>query len=105
MLLQIILRGKGRRLDMKKQELINAVAEKTGTTKKDARAVLEQVFEVFEDALVAGQRVPMGDLGRLEVTMRKERNGTNPSTGESMVIPAANVVKYRPSKNVKELVN
>ncbi len=90
---------------MKKDELITATAEKLGTTKKEARATLEQVFEVIEDALVSGKKVPMGNLGKLEVRERAERNGVNPSTGEKMVIPASNVVKYKASKYAKELVN
>lgn len=90
---------------MKKDELITATAEKLGTTKKEARATLEQVFEVIEDALVSGQKVPMGNLGKLEVRERAARNGRNPATGESMVIPASNAIKYKASKYAKELVN
>jgi len=90
---------------MKKDELITATAEKLGTTKKEARATLEQVFEVFEDALVSGKKVPVGNLGKLEVRERAERNGRNPATGESMVIPASNAIKYKASKYAKELVN
>lgn len=90
---------------MKKIEFIKAVSEKLGTTQKEARATLESVFETIEDELVEGKKVPLGELGYVEVRNRAERNGFNPSTREPMVIPASKVVAYKSSKYAKSLVN
>lgn len=90
---------------MKKAELIKAVAEKLGVTQSEARKILDGVFETFEDALVVGQKIPLGKLGKLEVRNRAARKGYNPQTKESMVIEAHKAVAYKPSDYVKELVN
>lgn len=90
---------------MKKQELINATAEKLETTKKEARATLESVFEVFEDALVEGKKVPLGDIGKLEVRERAARKGRNPQTGAELDIPASKTIAFKAGKHGRELVN
>lgn len=93
------------RINMKKQEFINAVAEKLEITKKDAKETVEGVFEVVEDTLVEGKKVPLGNLGRFEVTERSARKGRNPQTGEEIQIPARNAVVYKASQYAKDLVN
>lgn len=90
---------------MKKQDLINAVAEKLEITKKEARTTLEGIFEVFEDALVEGKRIPLGNFGRLEVRERSARKGVNPQTGEQIEIPSRKVIAYKANQYGKELVN
>ncbi len=90
---------------MKKQEFINATAEKLGTTKKEARATLDKVFEVFEDALVEGKKVPVGDIGKLQVRERAARKGRNPQTGAELDIPASKNIAFKAGKHGRELVN
>lgn len=90
---------------MKKQEFIDAVAEKLDITKKDAREISDNIFEVFEDVLVQGKRIPLGKIGRLEVRERAARNGVNPQTGEPLEIPARNAIAYQASEYGKRLVN
>lgn len=92
-------------LHMKKAEFIKAVAEKLDTTQVEARATLDGVFEVFEDALVEGKKVPVGDLGKLEVRQRAARKGRNPQTGEEIDIPASKTVAFKVGKYGKDLVN
>lgn len=89
---------------MKKEDLINAVAGKLGTTKKDARATLEGVFETVEEALVAGEDIPMGDLGKLKTVKRAARKGRNPQDGSEIDIAAKTAPKFTFSKHLKELV-
>lgn len=89
---------------MKKQEFIKAVATKLETTQKEAERITAGVFEVVEDGLVEGKKVPMGGLGKLGTVERAARKGTNPSTGEPMDIAAKTAPKYFPSGHVKELV-
>ena len=90
---------------MKKQEFVKAVAEKLDITQVEARETLDGVFEVFEDVLVEGKRVPLGDLGRLEVRERAARKGRNPQTGEEIQIPASKTIAFKVGKYGKELVN
>lgn len=90
---------------MKTQEFRKAVAEKLEVTQVEARSTLDGVFEVIEDILVEGKRVPLGDLGRLEVRERPARKARNPQTQEVIDVPARNVVAYKASKHSRELVN
>jgi len=90
---------------MKKQEFINAIAEKLEVTKTEARQILDGVFESAEDALVSGKRVPLGNLGRLEVRERAARKARNPQTGEEIQVPARQVIAYKTSKYGRDLVN
>ena len=74
---------------MKKTELIAAVAEKTGLSKKDAEKALNAFVESVEDALKAGDKVQLVGFGTFEVSERAAREGRNPATGAAMKIPAS----------------
>lgn len=86
---------------MNKVELISAVAQKLGATKKDTKDFVETVFEVITEALQEGESVKISDFGKFEVKELAERNGRNPQTGETMVIPASKKVSFKTSKNLK----
>lgn len=90
---------------MKKAEFIKAVAEKLEVTQVEARATLEGVFETIEDTLVEGKKVPLGDIGKLEVRDRAARKGHNPQTQESIDIPASKAIALKVGKHGKSLVN
>lgn len=91
---------------MKKQEFINALAEKLGITKKYAREVYEGFFEVMEDGLLANQKIPLGNIGRLEVRTRSDRLGYNIGTGKPVVFKGRKYVSFKESTNyIKELIN
>lgn len=90
---------------MKKAEFIKAVAEKLEVTQVEARATLDGVFEVFEDTLVEGKKVPVGDLGKLEVRQRAARKGHNPQTLEPIDIPASKSLGFKVGKHGRDLVN
>lgn len=87
---------------MNKGELIDAVAEKTGVTKKQADAVLTAAFEAITDAVASGDKVTLVGFGAWEGRERAERTGRNPRTGETIVIPAAKVPAFSAGKGFKE---
>lgn len=64
--------------------------------------VVEEVFSTLGDAFVDGKCVNIKDFGKFEVKHRQERQGRNPATGESIVIPAKTVPKFTFSKSLKE---
>jgi DNA-binding protein HU-beta len=87
---------------MTKSQMIAALAEKTGLSKKDVINVLDQVTEMaYREVKTNGQFVLQG-IGKLVKVHRKERMGRNPATGESIKIPAKTVVKFRVAKAAKE---
>ena len=90
---------------MKKAELVEAIAEKTGLTKADANRALEATFEVITKALKKGERVPVAGFGTFNVTKRKAREGRNPQTGAKVKIPARKAVTFKAGTALKDAVN
>ena len=90
---------------MKKAELVEAIATKTGLTKADANRALDATFEVITKALKKGERVPVAGFGTFNVSKRKAREGRNPQTGETVKIAARKAVTFKPGTALKETVN
>ncbi|WP_416149704.1 HU family DNA-binding protein [Salipaludibacillus sp. HK11] len=89
---------------MNKTELINAVAEKTELSKKDATSAVDSVFEVITGSLQNGEKVQLIGFGNFEVRERAARKGRNPQTGEEIEIAASNVPAFKPGKALKDAV-
>ncbi|WP_147804800.1 HU family DNA-binding protein [Alkalicoccus halolimnae] len=89
---------------MNKTELINAVAEKTELSKKDATGAVDAVFDIITDALQKQEKVQLIGFGNFEVRERAARKGRNPQTGEEIEIPASNVPAFKPGKALKDAV-
>ena len=79
---------------MKKGELIDAIAERAGVSKKDADAVFSAALDTIVEAVTEGEKVTLVGFGSFEKRERKEREGRNPKTGETMNIPATSVPVY-----------
>ena len=90
---------------MNKAEFVSAIAEKAGTTKKDADKFVQAFVEVVTEELVAGGKVQLVGFGTFDVTDRKEREGRNPSTGAPMTIPASKTPRFKVGKALKDSVN
>ena len=89
---------------MNKTELIAAMAARSGLTKKEAGAALASLADGITDALKAGERVAIPNLGTFEVRERAVREGKNPRTGEPVKIPAKKVPAFKAGKALKEAV-
>ena len=89
---------------MNKTELIAAVAEKTGLTKKDAERVVNATFETVTAALAKGDKVAVAGFGNFEVKTREARVGRNPRTKETIQIPATRLPAFKASKALKDAV-
>ena len=87
---------------MNKTELIAAVAEKTGMTKKDAERAVAATFESISATLAKGDRVQLSGFGIFEVKERSARVGRNPHTKETIEIPATRVPAFKASKALKD---
>lgn len=90
---------------MNKTELVAAIADKAGLTKKDADAALKAFTEVVEGTLKAGDSIQLVGFGTFEVAERAERIGRNPQTGAEMVIPASKAPKFKAGKALKDALN
>ena len=89
---------------MNKTELIAAVAEKTGLTKKDAERVVNATFETVTASLAKGEKVAIAGFGNFEVKAREARVGRNPRTKESIQIPATKLPAFKAAKALKDAV-
>ena len=89
---------------MNKTELVEAVAEKMNTTKKEAEAAVSAFTETVKEALAEGKKVQLVGFGNFEVRERAARKGRNPQTGEEIDIPATKVPAFKPGKGFKDVV-
>lgn len=89
---------------MNKAELIAAVAEKSGLSKKDAERAVNATFDAITDELVAGGKVALVGFGSFDVKTRAERIGRNPRTREEITIPASRTPQFKAGKALKDAV-
>lgn len=89
---------------MNKEMLITAIAEKTEMTKIQSEKALKAFIDVVTEEMKKGEKVQLVGFGTFEVTERAERQGRNPSTGESMVIPASKSPKFKAGKALKDAI-
>ena len=89
---------------MTKNELISAIAEKSGMTKKDAEKALAAVVDTLTEAMVKGDKVSLAGFGAFETKTREARIGRNPKTKEEIEIPASRVPQFKAGKVLKEAV-
>ena len=90
---------------MNKTELVAAMADKAGISKKDAEASLKAFTEVVAEELKKGEKIQLVGFGTFEVSERAEREGRNPQTGETMKIAASKAPKFKAGKALKDEIN
>ena len=89
---------------MNKTELIAAIAEKAGLTKKDAERALNATIDAITETLAKGDKVQVAGLGSFEVKNREARTGRNPQTGETIQIAASKLPAFKAAKALKDAV-
>ena len=90
---------------MNKSDLVAAMSAKTGDTKKNSEATLNEFIDVVTEALVKGDKVQLVGFGSFETRKRAARKGRNPRTKEEIKIPASTAPVFKAGKALKDLVN
>ena len=90
---------------MNKTELISAMAERSGLSKKDTEKALTAALETIAAALAAGDRVQLVGFGMFEVRERPAHKGHNPMTGAEIQIAASKAPAFKAGKAFKEALN
>ena len=90
---------------MNKTELVAAIAEKAGLSKKDAEGAVKAFTDTVAEQLKAGEKIQVVGFGTFEVAERAARTGKNPQTGEAIKIPASKAPKFKAGKALKDMVN
>ncbi len=89
---------------MNKEQMVEAIAKKTGLSKKDAANALATVLDVVQSELSKGHSVVFTGFGTFAVAKRKAREGVNPRTGEKIKIAATKVPKFKAGRTLKDVV-
>lgn len=89
---------------MQKTEFIKAVAERTGTSQKDTKAIVDAALDIITETLAQGKKVTLTGFGTFEVRERQEREGVNPQTRAKITIPATKTPGFSASSTLKERV-
>ena len=90
---------------MKKIELVREIAKATNMTQTQAADALNATLTIIKEALKNQDDVRLVGFGSFKVNTRKARTGVNPQTKKAIKIPACNVAKFVPGKELKEMVN
>ena len=90
---------------MNKTELVAAMAEKAGLSKKDSEKALKAFVDVVTEELTKGEKIQLVGFGTFEVSERPAREGINPQTKEKIEIAASKAPKFKAGKALKDAVN
>ncbi len=90
---------------MNKAELIEALAEKAGLQKQEAKKVLDAYIEIVTDCMAQNEEIVLVGFGTLTPRPQTERLARNPKTGTPVMIPARRTVKFKPGKFLLEAMN
>src|SRR6201982_274780 len=90
---------------MTKADLIDEVSRLAEFTRKDNEVILETIFEHIVCALRVGDKIEIRGFGSFRTRQRKPRVGRNPKTGDRVEVPAKKIPFFKPSKELKDLVN
>ncbi len=90
---------------MNKNDLVDAVSERTGLARSDSAQAVEAVLAAITDALRAGDTVALSGFGSFVAKVRAARTGRNPRTGESIAIPASRAPAFKAGKGLKDALN
>ena len=87
-----------------KRDVVEHIAERTGLRKTDVKVVLQEFLEEIINELGTGNRLEFRDFGVFEVRERKARTAQNPKTLEPVPVPAKSIVKFKPGRRMKDVL-
>jgi integration host factor subunit beta len=90
---------------MTKADLVEEVSRVTELTRKDSEVIVDTLFDSVIKALKEGDKLEVRGFGSFRVRQRNARVGRNPKTGEKVEVPAKRVPYFKPSKELKDLIN
>jgi integration host factor subunit beta len=90
---------------MTKAELIEEVSRVVEMSRKDSEVIVETIFDSIVRALRGGEKIEIRGFGSFRTRQRQPRIGRNPKTGARVEVPAKRIPFFKPSKELKDLVN
>jgi integration host factor subunit beta len=95
----------GAKRRMTKADLIDEVSRLAELTRKDSEVIVETIFDSIVRSLRVGDKIEIRGFGSFRTRQRKPRVGRNPKTGDRVEVPAKKIPFFKPSKELKDLVN
>jgi len=89
---------------LKTSEVYQRISDKTGLNRRDVERVVETLLELITNEMKQGIEVVFTGFGSFFAKVRKGRAGVNPKTGEAMQIPSVTIPKFKPGKNLKDVL-
>lgn len=89
---------------MNKAELIQRLAEKTGTTKVHTESIFDAALEILQETVSKGEEVKIVGFGVFSSSQRASRVARNPKTGQEVTLPAIKVPRFKPGKDFRDRV-
>ncbi|GBD98239.1 integration host factor subunit alpha [bacterium BMS3Abin07] len=89
---------------MTKADIVNTLFEKVGLPKKEAQDIIEIILSCIKETFVEGESIKISGFGTFNIRKKNSRRGRNPKTGEEIEITPRRVVTFRPSNQLKEMV-
>jgi len=90
---------------MTKADLIDAIYEKVGLSKKESTQIVELIFELMRKSLETSQKVKISGFGNFNIRGKNIRRGRNPQTGDEIKISARSVLTFKASPVLKKVLN
>jgi integration host factor subunit alpha len=87
---------------MTKADLVDAIFEKVGLSKKEAQDIIEILFDTIKQTFVEGESVKISGFGTFNIRKKMSRRGRNPKTGEDLEITPRRVITFKVSNHMKE---
>src|SRR5689334_24999048 len=90
---------------MTKADLIEEVSRLADVTRRDSEVIVETIFDSIVRSLRAGDKIEIRGFGSFRTRQRNPRVGRNPKTGDRVEVPAKKIPFFKPSKELKDIVN
>lgn len=90
---------------MTKAELIEEVSKVVEMTRKDSETIVETIFDSIVNSLHKGEKIEIRGFGSFRTRQRQPRVGRNPKTGSRVEVPSKRIPYFKPSKELRDLVN
>jgi integration host factor subunit beta len=97
--------NRGAEETMTKADLIEEVSRLAELTRKDSEVIVETIFDSVVRSLRVGDKIEIRGFGSFRTRQRKPRVGRNPKTGDRVEVPAKKIPFFKPSKELKDLIN
>ena len=93
------------RVNITKKNIINSIYMQIGFSKKISETLLEDIFEIILRNIIKHRKVKIAKFGTFSLRLKKSRIGRNPKTKEKKVISERKVILFKPSKELKKIIN